>query len=732
MPESSLPAQPAGPSAQDTLVPASRGRSLRTRLVASRIRQSLIVAGLGAIVAAAGAWMYVGVERSLRDLRAQGLPALLDAKTKSLENFIAERRGDAERWARDPQVIAATVELARQAPGGNAAELCRGDQGAEWRALFAPLLRFENVTAVSAVDRDGRIVASSLVEICGMQAQQRRAAPGLAQVFLGKTQFIRPFAADSQLVAALPYLGDRPLAWAETPVRDPSGKVVAALGFASYVERDFENILSAARPGETGEAYVFDESGTLLSEIRDKRGLVEVGVLPDRTGRTAFRLKVRDPGAELFSSIGPGDPPAQWPLTRPVAAALAAGAAGGSGDAARGVMLDPYRNYRGALVIGAWRWLADERIGVVAEIGLAEAYAPLRYVRMAVAVVLVLLVLTAGWAAWSTMTLARLSRRPGAGRRIGAYRLERELAEGGMATVHLARHALLKRPTAIKILKRHLATDERASRFEREVRLVTELQHPNTIEIFDYGHTPDGLLYYAMEYVEGLTLEALVARERALPLGRMRHIVLQICAALAEVHGKGMIHRDIKPENVMICERGGEFDFVKLLDFGIVKRTEIGRDAHPDERRALTRQVRLLGTPAYMAPERIGAPSAVDARVDVYGVGAVIYFLAAGRPPFQDRDEAALLREVLATPAPRLAGSVPAVPPALDALVARCLAKSPTERPGAIGDVVAVLEALQVAPWTREDARSWWELWRESARAAAAAADQDRPRAARD
>ena len=191
-----------------------------------------------------------------------------------------------------------------------------------------------------------------------------------------------------------------------------------------------------------------------------------------------------------------------------MAAALSAGASAQSGTPVRGVLLDPYRNYRGAEVIGAWRWLPDERMGIVAEIGVDEAYAPLRYVRVTLAVVLALLVLTAGWAAWSTLALARLTAKPAAGRRIGAYRLERELAEGGMATVHLAHHALLKRPTAIKILKRHIATDELAARFEREVRLVSELRHPNTIEIYDYGHTQDGLLYYAMEFVDGLALDA--------------------------------------------------------------------------------------------------------------------------------------------------------------------------------------------------------------------------------
>ena len=493
------------------LIPEHFTKRLRTPFLASRRRQSLIVLALCAAIAVAATWMYLGIERSLRELRAQGLPALLDAKTKSLEVFIAERRADGERWARDPQVAALTADLAARAGRNDVGEHCRGYEVAEWRALLSSLLRDENIAAVNAVDRDGRIIASTLPEICGLQAQPRTMAPQLAQVFAGRTHFIRPYVADSRLVAAQPFLGTRPLAWIETPVRDATGNVVAALGFASYVDRDFESILSAARPGETGEAYAFDETGTLLSDVREVRGLRRAGVLPAGVKGTAFRLKVRDPGVELETGATPASDSIEWPLTRPVAEALAAGASAQSSAATRGVLLDPYRNYRGVEVIGAWRWLPDERMGVVAEIGLEEAYAPLRYVRVMLSAVLALLVLTAAWAAWSTLALARLTGKPAVGRKIGAYRLERELAEGGTATVHLARHALLKRPTAIKILKRHMATDEVAARFEREVRMVSELRHPNTIEIYDYGHTHDGLLYYAMEYVDGLTLDALVA-----------------------------------------------------------------------------------------------------------------------------------------------------------------------------------------------------------------------------
>jgi len=689
-----------------------------TRLIATRARRSLIVVSLCAALAAAAVWMDRAVERSLRELRAQGLPALLEAKTKALEYFIGERRAGAERIARDPKLGALTMDIARRAERAPGAvdTLCHGDDADAWRALLAPALRDERIVAANAVLRSGRIVASTLPASCGSRAQPRSAAPPLDRVFDGRTQFIRPFAADPALVAAQPYLHSRPLSWVETPLRDGSGAVVAALGFATFADGDFQSILTAARPGDTGEAYAFDESGVLLSEVRFTRGLRSAGLLPsDDKGSAAFRLKVKDPGSELASG-GPHAVHADtWPLTQAVAMALAAASSADGGAPLRGVLLDPYRNYRGAQVIGAWAWLPDERIGIVAEIGVDEAYAPLRYVRMSIGVTLALLVLTAGWASYSTLAWWRLSRKVGTRRRIGAYKLERELAEGGMATIHLAHHALLKRPTAVKILKRHLATDELLARFEREVRLASELDHPNNVEIYDFGHTADGLFYYAMEYIDGITLAELVAREGTLSLGRMRYVVRQICAALAEVHARGMVHRDVKPDNVMLCERGGEPDFVKVLDFGIVKRfNNTGAHSHPDDARVLTRQVKLLGTPAYMAPERIGAPDSVDPRADIYGLGAIVFFLVSARPPFDDADSTGLLRRVLADAAPNLADVVPDVPPALANLVARCLAKAPAQRPATVGDFVAAFEAIPLPPWTAADARAWWAEYRAS------------------
>ena len=172
---------------------------------------------------------------------------------------------------------------------------------------------------------------------------------------------------------------------------------------------------------------------------------------------------------------------------------------------------------------------------------------------------------------WSVYSVGLLRREAGERASDRPVPLEREIGEGGMARVYLARHALLKRPTALKLLKPHLASDEIVARFEREVQLASQLVHPNTIEIYDYGRTRDGLFYYVMEYLEGESLDRLVAAHGPMPAGRAIHVLKQVCAALREAHGRGLVHRDIKPQNIMLCERGGEHDVVKILDFGLVK-----------------------------------------------------------------------------------------------------------------------------------------------------------------
>src|SRR5262245_41475853 len=216
--------------------------------------------------------------------------------------------------------------------------------------------------------------------------------------------------------------------------------------------------------------------------------------------------------------------------------------------------------------------------------------------------------------------LAELRRDVAEARRFGQYQLIRRIGGGGMGEVHLAEHVLLKQPVAIKLIRPERAGDPGAlERFEREVRATARLRHWNTVQIYDYGYTEDGTFYYAMEYLPGLTLEEIVARHGPMPPGRAIHFLRQLCAALREAHGMDLVHRDIKPANVMTCERGGVFDVVKLLDFGLVRGGGPQAETLPEERF-------VAGTPGYMAPEQ-ATNRPIDGRTDIYSLGAVAYFL---------------------------------------------------------------------------------------------------------
>ena len=261
-----------------------------------------------------------------------------------------------------------------------------------------------------------------------------------------------------------------------------------------------------------------------------------------------------------------------------------------------GIDIDGYRDYRGVRVIGAWKWLPEYGFGVVTEVDSAEAYAPLRYPIIASWLPLCILLVAAVGLIYSAVRIVKLQRQIGVARQLGQYTLEEKIGEGGIGVVYRARHAMLRRPTAVKLLKPEHLTSISIARFEREVQLASQLTHPNTIEIYDFGRTPDGVFYYAMEYLPGVSLAELIQIEGAIPPGRAVYILKQICGSLAEAHAIGLVHRDIKPHNIMLCERGGLADFVKVLDFGLVKNV----DGH--ETSDLTAPTSLTGTPLYMAP----------------------------------------------------------------------------------------------------------------------------------
>jgi serine/threonine-protein kinase len=283
---------------------------------------------------------------------------------------------------------------------------------------------------------------------------------------------------------------------------------------------------------------------------------------------------------------------------------------------------------------------------------------------------------------------------------LGQYTLEEKIGEGGMGVVYRARHAMLRRPTAIKLLPPDKAGVDALARFEREVQAASRLTHPNTIAIYDYGRTPDGIFYYAMEHLDGISLEELVREDGPQSPARVAAILRQACAALEEAHQGGLIHRDIKPSNILLCMRGGTPDVVKVLDFGLVKAV----DQPPDG--AITTTT-VVGTPLYLSPEALTNPDKMDGRADLYGLAATGYFLLTGKTVFEGKTIVEVCsRHLHAKPvAPSARAGLP-FPEDLERAIMRGLAKRPDDR---FESAAAMADAITTTDgWSLADAREWW------------------------
>jgi hypothetical protein len=663
------------------------GRFLRKQLWAWPIVAAVLFGG-------AGWFVDRSVENAMRDQRIADLNVIVDAGASAVRVWMGDQRINVQLIGDDEQLPPLVTELLRLADGKPTAErqLIQAKAQDALRARLTPKVRLSGYVGYVVVAPDGTVLASDQDAPVGKAlADYRKTVVG--QAIAGKTVVTKPYRSplllhdeNGDLRANLPTM------FTIGPVRDGKGKAIAALGLRIRPEDHFTAILQRVRFGQSGETYAFDKSGLLLSQSRFDGDLRQIGLLVDQPdSRSILTVEVRDPQVNMVAGERPRIRRAEQPLTR-----LAAEAVQGKD----GYDADGYRDYRGVPSVGAWRWLADYDFGIGTEVDTAEAFAPVYLLRRAFWILMILLILCAVGIFLAMLYIARqqkaLQKAALAAKQLGQYALEEKLGAGGMGTVYKARHAMLRRPTAVKLLDVDKMSDAAIARFEREVQLTSALTHPNTVAVFDYGRTPEGIFYYAMEFLDGLNLDDLIKRFGSLPEARAAFILRQICGSLAEAHDAGMVHRDIKPANIFLTRRGGMADFVKVLDFGLAKALDSADKAN------VTSPHALLGTPLYLAPEAVNQPEAVDARADVYAVGAVAYFMLTGTPVFTGTTIMEIcMKHTTEAPQPPSVRSGRPISPDLEALLLRCLAKTPTERPTGAADLLRELECCNVeGTWT--------------------------------
>ena len=636
------------------------------------------------------------IESTMKSNMASQLQTLLDAEMAMMTAWCETQESNATSLANSIKVRELSYQLLDDEPSDTDVTKV-DDLHRELQKVLSPALMSLNYVGYFLTDREGKIVTSSHANLVGQDGIAEY-APFLKKVIDGDATVSVPFPSVVMMKTANGQKrSGEPTMYVAAPLRDINFEVVGALAFQVRPEEEFTEILQIARIGESGETYAFDRKGMMVSNSRFDNDLILLGLLPDNDhARSILSVLVRDPGGNVTEGFRSKVRRSKLPPTKMAASAIA----GESGCDVEG-----YRDYRGVPVVGAWAWSSRYDIGLTTEMDVAEAFRPLTILRTAFWSLYSLLIASAVAIFAFTVVVARLRREAQKAvieaKQLGQYSLDEELGAGSMGVVFKGHHSMLRRPTAIKMLNVDNITEQTIARFEREVQITCKLNHPNTIAIYDYGRTPEGVFYYAMEYLDGIDLQQLVNIDGPQSEGRVIHILRQVCGSLFEAHSSGLVHRDVKPANIMLNRRGCKPDFVKVLDFGLVKNIESDSGQKSNA---------LAGTPLYMSPEAIQSPMSVDARSDIYAVGAVGYFLLTGKTVFTADGIAELCQKhVDETPIAPSARIGKTISQELESAIMACLDKSRSNRPQTARELSDLLEKCPHAmDWSIEWSEQWW------------------------
>ncbi|MFN3191575.1 MAG: serine/threonine protein kinase [Aureliella sp.] len=645
-------------------------------------------------------WFHSVIRESLEKSVASYLSEAIDHRLSEFNRWESQKLEEAARWAQDPELVAPIQQLVKESRD------FAPDSDDFKTALVKSPLAEEIGTKLQLLSRSSEVKYAiwdrRMLTICDWNQEEK---PELLGAFVTQTgaSMLTPVLRGTPKVF-FPKLGksvaeglrlerNGPILSVFLPIRDPeTNSILAALMIRNYgLEEEYEGLIQGwISADEDAEVYLLDSRGAMLSPSRYQDTLDRFQFAKAVQSKTQSPL-ILDPGVNLHAGNRPATAFGTWSPTQ-MAKQIMSGS--------DGINTSGYRNYVGIPVVGAWRYLPRHDIGIAIEKKHDTAF------RVANFAWLGLLALTGLFTlgfiiATSALTFSALSQRKIRDiSEVGPYEVQELIGEGGMGRVYLAEHALLCRQSAIKVLTQGVEDLSVIGRFEREVQLASQLTHPNTIAIYDFGRNKDGLFYYAMEYINGAHLGQLLDFDGPIAPGRCIYILQQLCRALFEAHQAGVVHRDIKPQNIMVCNRGGEPDFVKLFDYGLVKSFAPGVSHNSSQTRV------VVGTPRFMAPERLNSPWLADPRVDVYSVGALAYFLLTGQlPPLVTMDDGLDNQQ---TGVETL--DLPPDVVEFGELLSVCMAVEPSTRPSNMASLMRELDTLsEKFPWTREDSNDWWE-----------------------
>lgn len=632
-----------------------------------------------------GWWTYSQVESTLQQSVRTELQGIADSVALSSQRFLTDKAQLVGSWARQPSIKTSIEQLSKRSPEDQLDP--KWDQlSEEIRMQLKQLSGFESVE-FTVWNQSYRMIASSseAASQIGTPVAPQSAA-SLNRVMSGETVLLGPERVADQYTPAMSIL---------VPITDPNERVIAALqvqGIKLY--NDFNRMFINVALAGGLDAYAINNDGVMITDSPHARAMAADQRLDVQQNQVAAVLRVADPGSEIDSDNVESVQRSLCPLTI---------AAAGVINRASSVRIDPYKNYAGVDVVGAWRWNSDWNLGIVIERDANDVFAPTRIVRFGFVLLGSLLFFTAFMAATriaSTSTAERAAIHP-----LSRYEVLGELGSGGMGIVYRARHRQLGRDAALKVLGGDRRQKEDRLRFDREARLAASLSNPHSVMIYDYGQSENGEAFCVMELLKGLTLQEVVDRSGCQPIGRALCIVSQMCDALTEAHNLNLLHRDIKPQNVMLSLDASVGDWAVVFDYGLAKPLEPVSGVYQ------TSEALWSGTPMYMSPERFRDPALMDPRSDIYSIGCVAYYLLSGRAPFIECDPESLFALVLTEqPISISVHRNESVPAEINEIVLKCMAKRAEDRFESVAELSRMIDQLRVKyAWTIDEAKVWWK-----------------------